>query len=148
MKRMIGNIDYLNVDTTPGSCFPGDRLNDWMKPMTLHERVSWLECNWYEGGDGPEIFMFYLNLANGYGDNTELLDSGQQGYGFYYNKVIGKDKVKIVLKVRAFVVLAKYFFTIPENDREPNYHPMLPYKRPLFGALLEFFRTRSGYGWF
>lgn len=148
MKKRIGSVDYSDVVITPGDYSWEARINRWLKPMSLQERMAWLHSNWYREGNDPEIFMFYLNLAHGYGDHVEYQATGNIVDSWYNGKRIQDNMAEYMLRAKAFTILANNFFNIPEASCNPNYPVLSPYRNPLFTALVSFFEPYDGIGGF
>jgi hypothetical protein len=146
MKKTLGRVDYLDdVVILPGNLTWQDRLKEWIeKPMSLEVRLSWLDDNWHSGYDSPDIFIFYLNLAYGYGGNIPRIGTGK----VFWNRgeKVYESAVKFLIRARAFRVLANHFFNLSDENSNPNYPFQLPYTNPLFENLLGFFMGSVGVG--
>ncbi len=103
------------------------RVKEWQAPMEFNGRISWLHTNHMREGNGPEKFIFYLEVADGYGDKDIFRGSN--------------EKWKISQK--AFTILCNFFFVNGENSPCPF---IVPYQEPLFSKLLWFFRPYGGMG--
>ncbi len=135
----------IDVVTTPGENTWEDRVKKWYKPMTLQERETWLRSNWTRIDNGPDIFIFYLDLAHGYGDNVKTVDfKTSDGVYCVRTDIIHPCEVTTFIRQTAFSVLANHFFK-KEND---NYPFDLPYSEPLFSHLVDFFKPYNGIGGF
>lgn len=113
--------------------------------MTLQERESWLKSNWTRIDNGPDIFIFYLDLANGYGDSSKVVNTKASGSVHYVRRdMIFLPEVSTFIRQTAFSILANHFFK--QGSEEYPFH--LPYTEPLFSHLVGFFKPYNGIGGF
>lgn len=123
------------------------RLKKWHSPLSFDERMSWLHTNHYRDGNGPEHFLFYLNIADRYGENPEVFKSSTKDDKHESTAMDGyssRADLKSRLSKKAFSVLCTEFFT-KENGRSPVPY-IVVYQDPLFSKLLWFFRPYGGRG--
>jgi len=120
-----------------------ESVGQWHLPMSFDERLAWLNTNHIRRGNGPEQFIFFLELADRYGDRN-LFDSlpGQNKSQRTLNSYESLAKMKRRLSNRAFAILCNVFFAKRED---PEYPYILPYEDPLFSKLLWFFRSDGEY---
>jgi hypothetical protein len=134
------------IQVLPSSNNWNEQLAKWEKPMTFEDRISWLHTNHVRNGNGPERFIFYLELADRYGESevfSVLPDHcGSESSIFTAGSYSSKGGLKTKISVKAFTILCTHFFA---EDASPC--PIdLPYKEPLFSKLLWFFRPFGGDG--
>lgn len=125
------------------------RLKQWRRPMEFDERVSWLRTNYARNGNGPERFIFYLELADHYGDTDHFIIDPADEESIWTNKsFISRGEMKSAFSKHAFVVLSEHFFKplVIGNDGPCPFDVL--YQNPLFSKLIWFFRPYGGYGGF
>lgn len=125
------------------------RLRDWHSPMSFDDRVAWLHINYEREGNGPEQFIFYLELADRYGDGELFRPSKIMSDSHVYTlrSYDAVFRLKTQLSRKAFAVLCTNFFA-EQGENRGQYPYALPYQQPLFGQLLWFFRPYGGFGGF
>lgn len=122
-------------------------LKQWQSPMSFDDRMSWLHTNYHRNGNGPEQFLFYLELADHYGDGSEAFSkkSSDKEPVFSMSSYASRAELKARLSCKAFTVLCTEFFS-SQKDGRSQYPFILPYRDPLFSKLLWFFRPYGGHG--
>ena len=111
--------------------------------LTLKERIGWLHTHSEGVSNSPKQLVFYLDIADRYGEPNTFMPAKISGRRLYHVDSI--TPLQSVLARKAFAVLCSYFFS---RDTDPYYpHPLL-YKEPLLSKLLWFFRPYDGNdGW-
>ncbi len=140
----LDNVVTVNADNQWSR-----RINQWRRPMEFDERVSWLHTNHARNGNGPERFIFYLELADHYGDHDHFIGDPSEEMSIWTNKMLMSHwEMKSAFSKHAFMVLSEHFFKplITGNDGPCPYEVL--YQDPLFSKLVWFFRPYGGYGGF
>ena len=124
-----------------------DRVKEWGRPLSFDRRMEWFHVNGQREDNGPEKAIFFMKLADRYGE-PDLFPSPKGGGGELFLPHTGgvftipQMRRKVVQK--AFSVLANTFFRQTEDYCGFPY--VLPYTEPLFSELLWFFRPYDGSG--
>ncbi|GEM_PF-5310524 len=121
-------------------------LKRWKRPMLYDDRLEWLHKSQKRDGNGPERFLFFLELADRHGEHR-VFDGLPQNTGFRFTleSYASIVDLKSNLSANAFAILCNNFFAQTE-EQKAQYPLMLPYEEPLFSKLLWFFRPFGGYG--
>jgi len=131
------------VEIKEGQVTWRERLSRWERPMIFEDRLSWLHTNHVRDGNGPERFIFFLELADRYGERdvfTQLPNHDK--YLVTPKSYLSVAQLKSRLSKKAFAILCNVFF----NKEEPPCSICVPYQNPLFSKLLWFFRPYGGDG--
>jgi hypothetical protein len=124
-----------------------ERLERWNKPLGFDDRMSWLHTNYHRDGNEPDHFLFYLDIADRYGEEIgEFTQSPKdEEHIFTLGPYSSRAELKSRLSKKAFAILCTEFFS--DQDRGGSQFPfILPYQEPLFSKLLWFFRPYGGHG--
>lgn len=138
LDSIVITKDHLNWE---------ERVNQWNSSMEYDDRVSWLHINHVREGNGPEKFIFYLDLADRYGEEDIFTGlPGHKEHIFTLRSYESPALLKSRLSKKAFSILCTEFFSKKEGNAPCPC--MVPYKEPLFSKLLWFFRPYRGDGAF
>jgi hypothetical protein len=138
-KREAHALDAISITETRDW---KQKVQVWNGSLPFQDRISWLHQNHVREGNGPEQVIFYLEVADRYGesifeglrDHKKCLDTGEK-YGTVAT-------YKTLLSRKAFEILCTHCF----GQEHPPYPYILPYIEPLFGKFLWFFRPYGGLG--
>jgi hypothetical protein len=120
-----------------------ERLSQWERPMIFEDRLSWLHTNHVREGNGPERFIFFLELADRYGERDVFTQLPNHDKHLITSKsYLSIAQLKSQLSKKAFAILCNVFF----NKEEPPCPIYVPYQNQLFSKLLWFFRPYGGDG--
>lgn len=123
-----------------------DRVKEWKHPMSFDQRMQWLHINGQREGNGPEKAIFFIKLADRYGERDLFPPSDGDKKLFFprTESVLTIPQMRKRLCQKAFSVLANTFFR--QTEEYTGFPYVLPYTEPLFSELLWFFRPYDGLG--
>lgn len=126
-----------------------DRVKEWGRPMTFDQRMEWLHVNSQREDNGPEKAIFFMKLADRYGER-DLFPSSKDGSDEILlsrtENVSTIPQMRRRIVQRAFSVLVNTFFR--QTEEHCGFPYVLPYTEPLFSELLWFFRPYGELGGF